>query len=200
MADGDAYTANITAESGYLLLNAVITMGGEDITSTAYNNGVVSIAEVTGDITIYAKASEMTIIPVTWTAGGLNTTGGHTNPDNNRYKNYRTNEYIPIHANQTLVLYNTDPAWTNKNTYNGTDYIKVGAVAYQVAGTTGNADGSYVYLANTQQGFNTEGSFFAIKYDEADGGNVSKVVAARIEAYNMAAYHDTAVVAVVDGV
>ena len=54
--DGAAYTATLTAESGYTMGTVVVKMGGTDITSTAYtaSSGVVSIAEVTGDVTITA--------------------------------------------------------------------------------------------------------------------------------------------------
>ena len=56
--DGAAYTATLTAESGYTMGTVVVKMGGTDITSTAYtaSSGVVSIAEVTGDVTITATA------------------------------------------------------------------------------------------------------------------------------------------------
>lgn len=56
--DGAAYTATLTAESGYTMGTVVVKMGGTDITSTAYtaSSGVVSIAEVTGDVTITAAA------------------------------------------------------------------------------------------------------------------------------------------------
>lgn len=55
--DGAAYTATLTAESGYTMGTVVVKMGGTDITSTAYtaSSGVVSIAEVTGDVTITAS-------------------------------------------------------------------------------------------------------------------------------------------------
>lgn len=56
--DGAAYTATLTAESGYTMVTVVVKMGGTDITSMAYtaSSGVVSIAEVTGDVTITAMA------------------------------------------------------------------------------------------------------------------------------------------------
>ena len=55
--DGAAYTATLTAESGYTMGTVVVKMGGTDITSTAYtaSSGVISIAEVTGDVTITAS-------------------------------------------------------------------------------------------------------------------------------------------------
>ena len=52
------YIATITANSGYTLANATVTvtMGGTNITSTAYNDSKISIAKVTGDIIITIKA------------------------------------------------------------------------------------------------------------------------------------------------
>lgn len=55
--EGDSYTAIISASSGYALTSVTVTMGGTDITATAYSGGVVSIASVTGDITITATAT-----------------------------------------------------------------------------------------------------------------------------------------------
>ena len=51
---GGAYSATITPSSGCSLYEAdiVITMGGVDITNTAYSNGTISIASVTGDLSI----------------------------------------------------------------------------------------------------------------------------------------------------
>lgn len=58
--DGAAYTATLTAESGYTLGAVTVKMGGVDITSTAYtaSTGVISIASVTGDIVITAAATK----------------------------------------------------------------------------------------------------------------------------------------------
>ena len=49
-----AYSATITANSGYSLVgaNVSINMGATDITSTAYSNNTVTIAKVTGNLTI----------------------------------------------------------------------------------------------------------------------------------------------------
>ena len=61
---GDALTVTLTAESGYTVGTCRVTMGGSDITSTAYSNNVVYIAEVTGDVVITAVAAEAGNIPV----------------------------------------------------------------------------------------------------------------------------------------
>lgn len=58
--EGNAYTATITADSGYTLEGAAvsITMGGTDITASAYNNGQISIASVTGALVITVAATK----------------------------------------------------------------------------------------------------------------------------------------------
>ena len=63
---GSSYTGTITASgTGYVLETVTVTMGGVDITSTAYTpaTGVISIASVTGDVIITAVA--MTTIYLT---------------------------------------------------------------------------------------------------------------------------------------
>ena len=55
--EGDSYTGTLTADTDYTIDTVTVTMGGVDITSTAYNNGVITIASVTGDIVITATAT-----------------------------------------------------------------------------------------------------------------------------------------------
>ena len=56
--DGDSYTTILSANSGYALSSVTVTMGGTDITNTAYNagTGTVSIPAVTGNVVITAAA------------------------------------------------------------------------------------------------------------------------------------------------
>ena len=46
---------------GYILISASVTMGGTDITSTAYNAERILIPRVTGDIIITASATDVVI-------------------------------------------------------------------------------------------------------------------------------------------
>ena len=55
---GESYTTMLTPDSGYTLGTVTVTMGGIDITSSAYSDGVVTIANVTGNITIKAEGAE----------------------------------------------------------------------------------------------------------------------------------------------
>ena len=66
--EGSIYTATITILDGYRIKNATVTMGGEDITSSAYSNGVITISSVTGDIVITITTSGYTnMIPLSTT-------------------------------------------------------------------------------------------------------------------------------------
>ena len=58
VADGASLTATLTADGGYTIDTVEVTMGGDDVTATAYDDGVVSISEVTGDVVITATATE----------------------------------------------------------------------------------------------------------------------------------------------
>lgn len=55
--DGAEFTATLTAEQDYTLGTVTVTMGGNDITNTAYDDGVVTITSVTGDVVITAEAT-----------------------------------------------------------------------------------------------------------------------------------------------
>lgn len=58
-AKNAAFTTTLAGATGYQIASVVVTMGGEDITATAYTpgTGVVSIASVTGTVVITAYGS-----------------------------------------------------------------------------------------------------------------------------------------------
>ena len=70
---GGSYTTTITPSSGYTLTGAVVTvtMGGTNITTTAYSNGVITIAAVTGTlvISVTAAVKNVTGIDAVFTQG-----------------------------------------------------------------------------------------------------------------------------------
>jgi hypothetical protein len=73
VVNGGAYSATISANSGYTISSITVTMGGVDITSTAVSGGNINIASVTGDIVITAVAEEIVIInqiPISTDASG----------------------------------------------------------------------------------------------------------------------------------
>lgn len=116
--DGTAYATTLTAESGYTLDTVTVTMGGTDVTATAYDSatGVVSIASVTGNVAITASA----IVPVSYTnlvPTSTDTSGAIFNgtgyQDNMRigssgststYDHFATTGFIPFTQGQTIRL------------------------------------------------------------------------------------------------
>ena len=58
VTEGTVYAATLTATSGYILKTVTVTMGGADVTATVYNGGTISIASVTGNVSIIAVAEQ----------------------------------------------------------------------------------------------------------------------------------------------
>jgi hypothetical protein len=86
---GGSYSATITASAGYVLTGATvsITMGGTDITATAYSNGVISIPAVTGAlvITISAAEAQVSSISAVFTQGDAIITAANSLDDLKQY-------------------------------------------------------------------------------------------------------------------
>ena len=62
---GSAYSAIIRPNDGYDLDTITVTMGGSDITATAYSGGVITITEVTGNIVITVTTVSNVVYDVT---------------------------------------------------------------------------------------------------------------------------------------
>ena len=60
------YTTTIIPNENYSITNVIVTMGGEDITSTVYTDGVITIPSVTGDIEIIVVAEEIVIYNIAY--------------------------------------------------------------------------------------------------------------------------------------
>ena len=63
VVEGESYTATLTEDSGYTLNTVSVIMGGVDITSEVYSEGVITIPSITDDviITAVANAKEPTV-------------------------------------------------------------------------------------------------------------------------------------------
>lgn len=83
---GAAYSATLTTASGYELKTVKITMGGVDVTASVYNNGVITIPKVTGNVSITAKAEAKAkftnLVPLS-----INPDGSDFNVDGDGYDN-----------------------------------------------------------------------------------------------------------------
>jgi hypothetical protein len=58
IVENASYNAILTASDGYAIESVTVIMGDNDITSSAYSNGVINISKVTGNITITATATQ----------------------------------------------------------------------------------------------------------------------------------------------
>lgn len=82
-----AYTATITVNEGYELSSVVVKMGGVNITSTAYSNGVINISSVTANIEITASAIAVSVpkyinqVPISKDTDGVTIFGEDYNGD-----------------------------------------------------------------------------------------------------------------------
>ena len=105
--ENSSYTASISANDGYTLSTVTVTMGGADITSTAYSNGSIFIKSVTGDITITANATAISsgggdIAP--YSEGYINDSGELVSKANNVISNkyIEKQETITIDVSSTI--------------------------------------------------------------------------------------------------
>lgn len=54
VSENSPFNASISPNEGFFIENVVVTMGGVDVTSTVYSNGLISIPAVTGNVVITA--------------------------------------------------------------------------------------------------------------------------------------------------
>ena len=114
---GVSYSAIITPNSGYELLNVAITMGGTNVTSSVYTyqngNAVINIPSVTGNVVITVQATAITVEPTTYTITRNlpNCTSSNTASSVNKNASYSTlispNDGYKIDS-ITVTMNNTD--------------------------------------------------------------------------------------------
>lgn len=110
IAGGASYSATITAEDGYTISAVTVTMGGTDITSTAWDadTGVITIAQVTGDVVIAATAisdagwTKDVPYDITWIEGKYVTNNGVEQDD----AGFACSDYLPCDGLQFAYMEN----------------------------------------------------------------------------------------------
>lgn len=141
---GAAYSATLTAASGYEFKTVKITMGGVDVTASVYNNGVITIPEVTGNITITAKAEARpkftNLVPLS-----INADGSEFNVDGDGYDN---GKYISSSGNLGDA---------SGNTATGFIPVTAGAKTIRIAGEGITADSEYTRVAFYNSDFSLAG-------------------------------------------
>lgn len=122
IAEGESYSATITANSEYELKSVSVTMGGSAV---SVSGGNINIASVTGNIVITAVAEEIQNEP----ENVLETVGYKTNTrirsstgEEQTMGNVEATNYIPIRYGQTISLQNIKVENSGNNSvavYNG---------------------------------------------------------------------------------
>ena len=76
--EGESYSATLSVTPEYNLTDVQITMGGSNITSSAYNNETheIYISSVSGNITITASATKIVYYSVMWQLSNASVSGG----------------------------------------------------------------------------------------------------------------------------
>lgn len=137
--ENSTYVANLTATEGDII-SVVVTMGEEDITNTAYSNGVINIAAVKGDIIITAAAKQEEVetenytnqIPISVdTSGNVYNTIGYKSDTRLNSSGTETTlagtavtGFIPVKLNDVIRLKN-------------------------IAMTTADSSGNYIHIYNS---------------------------------------------------
>lgn len=111
--EGTSYSATITANSNYRIKTVTVTMGGVNITNTAYSNGQINISSVTGDIVITvtteSASSEITTYTITNNLSHATNSNSATSIEENASYNatITANSNYRI-KNVTVTMYGTD--------------------------------------------------------------------------------------------
>lgn len=113
---GSTYNTTIISDEGYIVDAVTVTMGGVDVTSTAYSNNVINIENVAGDIVITATSKE---IPTVVNLFDVNTitegkyvyiTSGELSGNTNR----GVSDYIAVSAGKSYKITTyTDVTYTS---------------------------------------------------------------------------------------
>ncbi|PWM78479.1 MAG: hypothetical protein DBY41_08590 [Clostridium sp.] len=158
--ESTSYTATISPSSGYTLTDASIsvTMGGVDVTKTVYNNGVINISSVTGNVVIIISAVKIVVNVNEINPSYLSVTDYKTikitNPDTMSFIAKDVNEYWK--SGTSLSLGVRDSAYTQTPTpisYTN-QTLTVNDVKYAVLTIT-KADFTTAY--NTYKGYINDG-------------------------------------------
>lgn len=145
---GAAYSATLTPFEGYYFKSVSVKMGVLDITATAYKDGVITIAKVTGNVVITAKAQATpnftNLVPQ-----AVNKDGTDYNVDGDGYDN---DTYISTIA--TGSGYVEDIRAKKGSVTTGYIPVTEGAKTIRVAGDGCSIDPSYTKVAVYDANFN----------------------------------------------
>ena len=135
---GGAYTANLTP-AGNSITSIVVMMGGEDVTSSVYEAGVITIHAVTGNIVITATAPAPIVytnmIPLSINADGteyvgINGEDGYktgyrlnSNGTEAAYENIEVTGFIPVKLGDVIYFKNIKFTANGGGLYGNQEYL-----------------------------------------------------------------------------
>lgn len=140
---GSGYSATLTAESGYVLDQVTVTMGGVDVTSSVYSGGVINITSVTGDIVITASAIATTVISLE--DGSLDSNGLNDNTTYWQNRRVRSSSYVAVSPNTSYTVTLT----TVKDVSLGVSYYNVDDFNTARIGSSGWQTSPYTFTTNS---------------------------------------------------
>lgn len=165
--EGDPYTGTIRTADGFNIKSVVITMGGVDITSSVYANGVITIPNVAGDVRITVVAvgnmirlsTEVDGVTIYNNGKGykagfrLSTSDGGDRTKDGMY----VSGYIPITKTDTLRLVNVGNKAVNYENSRLIFFTSLGSVNDNIDLTTltPEADGSIVITGDKWYQYDT---------------------------------------------
>lgn len=118
VAEGDSYTATISATAPYSVGSITVMMGGVDITSTAVSGNAISIASVTGDIVITASGVLGNLIDyfgytdnqrISTSDGGNRTKAGCTTIEYINLSEFVSNNTVSFHITGAQFIHKSSP-------------------------------------------------------------------------------------------
>jgi hypothetical protein len=161
VVNGGNYSTTLTPSASYSMTSVTVTMGGTDITNSAYNSDthVISIASVSGDISIMATASKeihyTNLIPTSTDSSGAIYNGiGYkdgarinSSGEEAEGRHMSATGFIPYTHGHTIRLGGTNIAFneygcvmyfykSDKSAISGADYNKVGNANFGMWDTT----------------------------------------------------------------
>lgn len=180
------YTATLTASGGYSLNGATVTviMAGIDITSTAYNNGIISIPSVTGNVSITAVGKEVPSYSVTNILDGVTTNNNDTKvTEGDSYSAILSaaHGYKMDGATVTITMNGVDitaDVYANGmiSIDNATGDIVITAVGVEIPVYTVTNNLTNVTNSNTQTEVSSTDGYYSATLTVADGYSMQSVV------------------------
>jgi hypothetical protein len=134
--DGGSYVATLTPNTNYEISSVTVTMGGVDVTSSVYSNGVISITEVTGDIVVTASAEEKAVeVTNLFNADEATLNTRFTSSSTSAHNGVYITDYIDAVPGDVIyfkpLAFDASSNYHKVNCYNSTSDTKIGAKVLQ---------------------------------------------------------------------